>query len=146
MTLNRVVGAKRIAIPDRGILPPPVEPPPAQMEWISLNVEINFQNISVSAKTNPVVIQPIAGQVRLRTIQSGVTKFSDKSVVLGPGTSNQPTGLQCTITGLTYGVPVQVQIKVFSSDLGAATDSDWEDLVGYSPFPSGPFEIPLTSA
>lgn len=147
MSKRRLLGADRIAIRDRGVLPPPVEAPPPTMYWESFNIEINNTQVALSPKTNPIVIQPVEGYVRLRIRRSGYSDvFSDFSANLGPGASNQPRGLQCIINTLVYGVITTLAVRVWATDPAEGTTSDWDDVLTWNPFPGGPFEIPLVSS
>jgi hypothetical protein len=144
MPFPRVVGAKRIAIPDRGVLPPPETPPPPSMFWVSLTVEIGFTDFAITPKNDPVVIGPVEGKVRLRnTVASVVIETSVFSDDLGPGVGNQPTGLQARLTGLVYGQTNKIEIKVNPTNPLLGTATDWTTLLEFTPFPGGPFDIPL---
>ena len=129
-----------------GDLPEPPAGLPV-MYWVSFNVEVLASSIAVSPKINPIIIQGIEGQVRLRRSSNGGASwvFGDKSDLLGPGTGNQPVGLQSSVSTVA-GVTNIIEVKVFSSDLGSWTDSEWEEILSYTPTGvGGPFEIPIVA-
>ena len=120
------------------VAPPPILP---MIDWVSWDLYLAANSIAF----NPAVITAY-GRVRFRVRFAGTLnpwRYGVVSDYFGPGTGNQPTGLQAQVSGMVTGSLYEVELFILSGDVNYA-DNPWTFYTNIVPSLGGPYYLPTT--
>lgn len=117
--------------------------PPTPIEWVSWDFYLAIGRFGLSPKNNPIVLTAL-GRIRFRVRENGTSdpwQYGDWSDFLGPGTGNQPSGLQSQVV-VTPGVIYEIEVRLESGDPAYASTGYEYYGISFAITTGGPFYLP----